>query len=589
MHPINHSVDRSFKRRAVMPNTSRSIVAHIARLFAALVFLTSLVSSAYAETNVRATVDRSQVSSEESFTLSLNADSILFSGEPDVTALEKDFHIINRQQSSRTNIINGKVNSSRQWDYTLVPKREGTLTIPALPMGKYKTRPITITVSKAAKTQQSGNESLYMESDVTPRTAYVQQELQYTVKIFTSVNILDASLDAPELDNTVIEADGEERYQTLINGRYFQVIERRYTIYPQTSGTLTIPALTLQARVEGYRPSMLDPGRLVVKRSAQHRVKVLPPPAEFKGSVWLPAKEIALKESWSKNPDSLKVGDSITRTVSLQAEGLLGSQLPALPTIKLNNAKLYPDQAKIEKGDEKSQWTGIRSESLAIIPTRAGEYVLPEIRIAWWNTDSNRAEFAVLPEHKFTVAPAVANNDAQTSIDPPPLNDALEQDSTVFNSEPVSTGSKLASANTSALWGVIAILLLSNIGLAIAWWRSQHRVVAPPVVALKDQNNEQAAFKSLEQHLTANTDLKVLREALCYWGRCYFKHTMTLSDVSKAIPELSDFCQQLDAHLYSGQSVTIDTVAALDALKQYRNHHDKEKQSQPALAPLYQH
>ena len=91
-------------------------------------------------------------------------------------------------------------------------------------------------------------------------------------------------------------------------------------------------------------------------------------------------------------------------------QGLLGSQLPALPTINLNNAKLYPDQPKIEKGDGKSQWTGIRSESLAIIPTRAGEFVLPEVRIAWWNTDSNKAEYAILPERKFTVAPAVAND-----------------------------------------------------------------------------------------------------------------------------------------------------------------------------------
>ena len=577
-----------------MANKSHSVFSHFATLLAVLVLLICQISSAHAESNVRASVDRNQVSSEESFTLSLSADSILFSGEPDVTALENDFHIINRQQSSRTNIINGKVNSSRQWDYTLVPKREGTLTIPELPMGKYKTRPITITVSKAAKAQQAGNESLYMESDITPRTAYVQEELPYTVKIFTSVNILDASLDAPELDNAVIEADGEERYQTLINGRYFQVIERRYSIYPQTSGTLTIPALTLQARVEGYRPSMLDPGRLVVKRSGEHRVKVLPPPAEFKGSVWLPAKEIALEESWSKNPDSLKVGDSITRTVSIQAEGLLGSQLPALPTINLNNAKLYPDQPKIEKGDDKSQWTGIRSESLAIIPTRAGEFVLPEVRIAWWNTDSNKAEYAVLPERKFTVAPAVANDgDTQiTAIDSPTLSDAVQQSDTLLSSDSIANKAKQTPSdlptNNSVLWGVIAALILSNIGFAIAWWRGRSRVPASSATPPKDDNNEQKAFKSLEKSLKTKADHNELRAALSYWGLCYFKRSVTLSELGNAIPELSQFCQQLDAHLYSGQHFAIDASAVLDALKKFRSNSGKEKQSQPALAPLYQ-
>ncbi|WP_269619567.1 BatD family protein [Zhongshania sp. BJYM1] len=576
----------------MMQNRSHNIFTQGAAILGLLVVLLCQAGFAHAETNVRATVDRSQVSSEESFTLSLTADSILFSGEPDVNALEKDFHIINRQQSSRTNIINGKVNSSRQWDYTLVPKREGTLTIPALPMGKYKTRAITITVSKAAKAQQTGNESMYMESDVSPRTAYVQQELQYTVKIFTSVNILDASLDAPEVDNAVVEADGEERYQSLINGRYFQVIERRYSIYPQTSGNLTIPALTLQARVEGYRPSMLDPGRLVVKRSSEHRIKVLPPPAEFKGAVWLPAKEIALEESWSKNPDTLKVGDSITRTVNIKADGLLGSQLPALPTIELNNAKLYPDQAKIEKGDDKSNWTGIRSESLAIIPTHAGEFVLPEVRIAWWNTDSDRAEFAVLPERKFTVAPALSTSGETGAAS---SNSLIPNTPTIHNkeaNEPVNTNaadalSDQTSSNSVFMWVVVALLLLSNLGFAVAWWRGRHRSSATPITPEMESNSESKAFKVLEKSVKTKAAYTELRSTLSKWGQCYCKRPVTLSELGNAIPELRTFCQKLDAHLFSGHDIDFDTNALLDTVKSVRSKGTVKGQTRPALAPLY--
>tara|TARA_R110001592_G_scaffold63585_11_gene194943 strand:- start:33618 stop:35330 length:1713 start_codon:yes stop_codon:yes gene_type:complete len=569
-----------------MLNKTHSVFAHYTTILAILALLLCQISTAHADTNVRASVDRNQVSSEETFSLSLTADSILFSGEPDVTALEKDFHIINRQQSSRTNIINGKVNSSRQWDYTLVAKREGTLTIPALPMGKYTTRPITITVSEATDARQAGNESIYLESDITPRDAYVQQELQYTVKIFTSVNILDASLEAPEVDNAVIEARGEDRYQTLINGRYFQVIERRYAIYPQISGALAIPALTLQARVEGYRPSMLDPGRLVVKRSGSHRVKVSPPPAEFTGSVWLPAREIALEEAWSKNPDTLKVGDSITRTINIKADGLLGSQLPTLPSIDLKNAKLYPDQAKIEKGEDKSKWTGIRSESLAIIPTRAGEFVLPEVRIAWWNTDSNRAEFAVLAERKFIVAPAIAsgeNSDGSQTItmDLPSENGTANLDS--------NTLSDIAPpASKPLIWLVIAALLLSNIGFAFAWWRGRQR---PPmaIASSEDSNNSEIkAFKLLEKSIKAEIDHRQLRNALIHWGGCYFKRTMTLNALGEAIPKISDFCQQLDAHLFSGQDINIDANAILATLKEERKAAKTKQDPQAALAPLYQ-
>lgn len=576
-----------------MESRFRHVFTRSTALFTLLVLLLCQTGLAQAETNVRATVDRSQVSSEETFTLSLTADSILFSGEPDVNALEKDFHIINRQQSSRTNIINGKVNSSRQWDYTLVPKREGTLTIPALPMGKYKTRPITITVSKAAKAQQAGNESMYMESDVTPRTAYVQQELQYTVKIFTSVNILDASLDAPEVDNAVVEAAGEERYQSLINGRYFQVIERRYSIYPQTSGNLTIPALTLQARVEGYRPSMLDPGRLVVKRSSEHRIKILPPPAEFKGEVWLPAKEISLEESWSKNPDTLKVGDSITRTISIKADGLLGSQLPALPLTDLKNAKLYPDQAKIEKGDDQSNWTGIRSESLAIIPTRAGEFVLPEVRIAWWNTDSDRAEFAVLPERKFTVTPALSTGDEINTISNSAITNNLAiQNNSASTDGPANTDkntvlSTAPSNNNVFMWGAIALLLISNLGFAIAWWRGRHRISPASTKPEIEHSSENKAFKLLEKSVKSKAAYSELRSALTHWGQSYCKRPVTLSQLGHAIPELNTFCQTLDAHLFSGHDIDIDTNALLDTIKKLRNEGATKGSTKPALAPLY--
>ncbi|MFT7404609.1 BatD family protein [Zhongshania sp.] len=566
-----------------MLNKTHSVFTHYTTVLALLALLLCQISTAHADTNVRASVDRNQVSSEETFSLSLTADSILFSGEPDVTALEKDFHIINRQQSSRTNIVNGKVNSSRQWDYTLVAKREGTLTIPALPMGKYTTRPITITVSEATDTRQAGNESIYLESDITPRDAYVQQELQYTVKIFTSVNILDASLEAPEVGNAVIEARGEERYQTLINGRYFQVIERRYAIYPQTSGTLTIPALTLQARVEGYRPSMLDPGRLVVKRSGSHRVKVSPPPAEFNGSVFLPAREVVLEETWSKNPDTLKVGDSITRTINIKADGLLGSQLPALPIIDLKNAKLYPDQAKIEKSEDKSRWTGIRSESLAVIPTRAGEFVLPEVRIAWWNTYFNRTEFAVLAERKFIVAPAIASfdNSQVSAMDSRPENGtANSNNNTPSDIEP--------PASKPFIWLVIAILSLSNIGFAFVWWRGRQRAPSATVPSEDTYNSEDKAFKLLVKSVKAEVDHRQLRHALTHWGGCHFKRAMTLNALGKAIPKISDFCQQLDAHLFSGQDINIDANAILVILKEEREAAKAKRGPHSALAPLYQ-
>jgi hypothetical protein len=563
---------------------------HLVFLFALLSVLMSWQLSAIAETSVRASVDRNQLSIDETFTLSLLADSILFSGEPDVSTLEDDFHIINRQQSSRTNIVNGKINSSRQWDYTLAAKREGTLTIPAIAMGKYRTRALTVTVGETAQQSAStSGEAVYMESDVSPRSAYVQQELQYTVKVFTSVNFLDASLDSPEVDNAVVESGGEQRYQTLVDGRYYQVIERRYSIYPQTSGDLVIPALTLQARVEGYRPSMLDPGRLVVKRSSEHRLRISPPDQKFKGRMWLPARNIKLVENWSKKPDNIHVGDSITRSISIQADGLLGSQLPSLPAYTLANAKLYPDQAKLEKADEQSKWTGSRTESVAIIPTQSGDFELPEISIPWWNTKTNKAEMAILPARKFKVMPSLTTNPQQPIINSPNAP-------TTGNQSGQSSANNIGIENSSLapvaswLYAIIIALLISNLSFALAWWRSrgQPTVAAQKIITPSDSDSQARSFAKLKKLVAAKAEPALIRQALKNWASLYFDRNISLSEIGERIPTLHTLCSQLDAHLYSGQELSIDTAELMAALKKLRNNKpNNSKQQTPGLNPLY--
>lgn len=589
MRPINAGMFTSAKlRTGSYMNLSKFGFRQLkATTLGILLFsLISWVPFAIAETSVRASVDRKQISSEETFILSLVADSILFTGEPDISALDEDFHLINRQQSSRTNIINGKINSSRQWDYTLAPKREGSLTIPAIPMGKYKTRALTITVTKASQQSRSANsDSVYLESDVTPRSAYVQSELQYTVKIFTSINFLDASLEAPEVENAVVEATGEQRYQSLVDGRYYQVIERRYSIYPQTSGKLTIPALTLQARVEGYRPSMLDPGRLVVKRSQEHRLTIMPPPKEFTGAVWLPAKALTLTESWSKDPDRIQIGDSITRNVNIQAKGLLGSQLPALPTYTIANAKLYPDQATIEKGDEQSEWSGIRSESVAIIPTKAGEIILPEVRIPWWNTSTNKAEVAVLAERRIMVAPGLLASDSSADAATRSIDHTNPNNSAAESANPVTRD---YAPITPLLWIIIATLCLSNIGFALAWHKQRSSKENHPKghnVAIEN-DKEPVAFNKLKKCVQAGADAPSLRAALVHWGQCYYQQTMSLSQLGSRSSELKPYCQALDAQLFGGHAEVIDSAALLEAVKRQRAAARSEVPKQ-ALAPLY--
>lgn len=556
-------------------------------LVTSLLLLLALISgNVHADTSVRASVDRNRLALDETLTLSLSADSMLFSDEPEIDVLEDDFHILNRQQSSRTNIINGSISSSRQWDITLAPKRDGDITIPAIRMGSKQTKPLTISVSPVAQqsASRSNNQQVWLEADITPRRAYVQQQLEYTVRLFSSVNFLDASLDQLEVEHALVESLGENRYRQRIDGRHYQVIERRYAIFPQRSGSLEIPALTLQARVESYRPSLLDPGRLLIKRSPPLQLQVQAPPSAFEGALWLPAKNIELFEEWSDDPEALQAGQSITRRVDIRADGLMAAQLPKLPATTLDGIKLYPDQPRLQNSTEESGLVGLRSESVAMIPTTAGDYRLPELRIAWWNTDTNTAELAVLPARTLKVlAPAAVS----TAPEATPVAEAPSLPGNALPTPP----STPVTGSLPWLYGVIVALLLSNllsVGLLLHQRRKHghHRPASDPKSSAAPQ--DKAAYAELKKAVGRSADAGTLRNALSQWADAWQPGYGQLHRLAEREPSLAPFILQLNENLYGDSDTELNGKALLGAVKECRRAGAKRPRTQTALRGLYE-
>ena len=132
------------------------------------------------------------------------------------------------------------------------------------------------------------------------------------------------------------------------------------------------------------------------------------------GKTWLPANDLSLTESWSQTPPNFVVGEPITRTLTLKADGLTAAQLPSMAMGDSNNFKAYPDQPRLNDKIGSAGISGTRQEKIALIPTRAGEITLPAIEIEWWNLNGKQMEVAKLPARVVTVAPA-ANVAANTT------------------------------------------------------------------------------------------------------------------------------------------------------------------------------
>jgi len=116
-----------------------------------------------------------------------------------------------------------------------------------------------------------------------------------------------------------------------------------------------------------------------------------------------------LQDSWEEGPPEFRVGEPVTRTVTLQAKGLESSHLPDISISETDHIRLYPEQAVTENRTDGEWVFGTRKQSIAYVPSRSGRVSLPEARIDWWDTTQQRQRSTVLPSWEINVLPAAGN------------------------------------------------------------------------------------------------------------------------------------------------------------------------------------
>ncbi|MEP5569659.1 MAG: BatD family protein, partial [Halioglobus sp.] len=346
-----------------------------------------------------ATVDRQQIAMGDTLQLVISAtedDEDL--GTVSLDPLFNDWEILSRKTRSNTTIMNGKRNHNRQLQIELTPRRPGALIISTFQVGASKTTPVWVNVSKAPVVH-SGKEAVLFEATVDSDSVYVQGQLILTLRLQQAVNLDGRSISDLQLPGAFVVPLEQKSFQRTINGRPWLVHEVRYAIFPEKSGVLEIPAQSFSARESGPRRSVFDTakGKLVRLQSKPINIDVLPRPSAYPGSTWLPARNIVVEEEWSTDPEKLRVGESVTRTIRLRGEGLQGAQLPPALLPATDGIKHYPDQPTIADAEISSGLLGSRSDSVAVVPTRTGEIELPAVEIPWWDTQTQAMRTAVIP------------------------------------------------------------------------------------------------------------------------------------------------------------------------------------------------
>lgn len=294
-------------------------------LFSAFVLLLSFQVSANIELN--ASVDRNPVMERESFVLKIEANDSVNTNDLDLSSLQRTGFIVGRTATgSQTQIINGSIQKSTTWSVVLTAKQQGTYTIPALKLANASTSPIEVNVVRASSSKDYKDESIFIKNTLETSNLYVQQSVKLTTKLYISpqVQLQSGSLSEPTLEGALIQQQGKDKDATeIINGIRYRVIERIYTITPQSSGDFTVVSPTFNGDVTAPSRrrsafSSFSQSKPVTAFGQDFTINVQPIPTSYTG-VWLPSSIVQLNEEWSPSKDTFDVGEPITRTITLTA------------------------------------------------------------------------------------------------------------------------------------------------------------------------------------------------------------------------------------------------------------------------------
>ncbi|MEH6565353.1 MAG: BatD family protein [Halopseudomonas sp.] len=376
-----------------------------------------LMLSGLCQAAMQASVDRTQLIEGESLELTLESNAGSKYGPPDFTPLQEHFEVRQSHQLSLLSELEGRKQWVNRWVVALEPKRTGFVIIPPLFLGPDSSEPITLRVLTAqqAEDDEAGTLApIFIDSEVDTETPYVQAQVLLTLRIYHSVSLYDDSdLSGLDISNTRIERLGAPRnYERTINGVLHGVIEVRYAIFPQQSGELDIPSQLFSATVQLPRnpadPASPHSARMVQLRSPSLQLQVRPVPADYPpDALWLPAKQVRLSQNWQPDPDQdLLRGEPLTRTLSIQADGLTASQLPELGRLSDQQAdelRQYNDQPQLENQLSVNGILGLRQESSALVARSPGQLTVPAVSVPWWNTTTDSLEEASLAAVKLNI------------------------------------------------------------------------------------------------------------------------------------------------------------------------------------------
>lgn len=593
---------------------TRSKVSSVAVV---MTLVTAAVSQSLLAAGLDARLNVQKVAVGDSFQLILSTQDSQAS-VPDLKPLEADFSVQGTSQSMQTRIINGQRSSQQSWIITLAAKQTGALTIPAISAGSVSSESTHIQVVDISEMPKAiGANGISVRVSVpAQKQHYIYQEIPLTVRIEVRQPIQQAALVAPQGADFELTQVGEDRVQHL---QGLNVIERDYVLRPQTSGELTLSPFVLKGEVADSRQSrspfmgfpfdrdamlqqfgfgsMSSQGKPFKVRSDSLTLQVTGNPNATQDSWFLPAKAVHIEARWQPVSPVFRVGEAVTRKISLLALGARPEQLPDLNIGKADNVKMYLDDTQVDQLQTAEGTVARRGVLVSVVPTAVGEITLPEIRVSWLDTGSNEQKEAVLPAMIVKVEGIGADQSGIQSAVAGTLNkqdELLQQEAANIDSAGSGTAEdgilKLLKDQRYEAAG-LAVLLLLTLGII---WQRKRSARQEPLSAVLQADNKVAFHRKETSGATEDKEaqqLKLLRNAIRKGDNSKIYHALLSWMRWRKQPvmnsALNDEISALEAHIFAAGNQQVKPYEVNRLSEVLDSIYSESKAAHAKLPPLY--
>jgi hypothetical protein len=220
------------------------------------------------------------------------------------------------------------------------------------------------------------NRDYYIEAAVDNPTPFVGQQIVYSFHFHYAITLPDPLYSPPDFQG-FWQADlgPATKYTQLIDGRQYTITKLDTVLYPNTPGTLTIPASTLTLPSTVFRDE-----ETLTTNPVTVEVQPLPEgaPENFNGAVG------QFGMTASINRQSAALGEPITLQLAISGAGNL-EQVTAPEWPVPEGWRVYPNPTTFTTVGEGGALVGEKVFEWLLVPDESGSQTLPEISLSFFD------------------------------------------------------------------------------------------------------------------------------------------------------------------------------------------------------------